>query len=131
VLPNPEAGAPLSHTWWLIVVALFFLSVIGSVIGMWFLDVIRGKAEIKEKLDATQTNCIARHSEEIVRIKEEIHTCQLRCGDARSQMLPRAEFDRQFGTMHDILSQLHRRIDQIAFKMGIEDTANDGRKEKN
>ena len=110
MLPDAGAGAPLTHTWWLVVLCL----ILGSFMAQLAMDGLRKLFRIKEKADDSQAATIAT-------LQQDIHACQLRCAQHRQEMmnvhLRRDDFQQFTDRIETAIDRLHERMDQIAQKM--------------
>jgi hypothetical protein len=110
LMPDPGAGTPLSHTWWLVVLCL----IIGGFLAQLASDALRKLFKAKEKIDDAQASSITT-------LQHELHKCQLRCAQHRQEMMTahvrRDDFAQFVERFEVVMARLHERIDQIAQKM--------------
>lgn len=110
MLPDVGAGTPLTAHWVLAALVLFILTVgamvTGALIWRWMTR--------PDERDEEQTK-------QILELRGDFANCRLNCAERRTDYVKRDEYEVRMIRFDNKLIRIHKRIDQIALKLGVPD----------
>ncbi len=139
-LPSPEAGAPLTGQWVLVVALLLFLGLINTVVGKLTVGAVNRGLAKKDAGDEQQNRRLQaldeQQHEQDIRHREEIHSIQLELLKCQKEYCSRAEqwvskdehhgdilrienkIDAAMAEVKSTVATVHRRVDSHMINRG-------------
>ena len=127
VLPNPEAGTPLTGQWMLVVILLLLFGLINTIVGKLTVAAVNRALAKKDQSDLEQNKRISaldeKQREQELRYREEIHKLQLELLKCQKEYCMRAEQwvtkEEHHGDILRVMQEI--RVDMKELKSGLGD----------